>query len=172
MIEWMDRIPGAPHFLWSEVITGTDAQIVSRRSGLSLDPYAQKSIVQVAQVVERLRTIVGKPIRVTSGYRGAKVNGSQHEVGGALDVQVDGLSPIELVRIIRDSNLTGLRQVIAETLHGEQGVSVPMAKGSGAWVHIGIIQPSGCPVASWERPTSSAWLRSWVASDGSRVYRA
>jgi uncharacterized protein YcbK (DUF882 family) len=54
-------------------------------------------------MLEELRKEVGKPIKITSGYRCEKhnadvggVKNSQHTKGTAVDVQVDGMSPDEV----------------------------------------------------------------------------
>lgn len=63
--------------------------------------------LSLAQALEALRVKVGKPVTINSGYRcptrnravgGAK--GSQHLVGGAVDVAVDGYTGKELASIL------------------------------------------------------------------------
>lgn len=57
-------------------------------------------------VLEPLRQKLGKPLRVTSGYRSPKLNRliggakkSQHIEGKAADIQVDGMSTEELFQL-------------------------------------------------------------------------
>ncbi|SOD78426.1 D-Ala-D-Ala carboxypeptidase family metallohydrolase [Spirosoma fluviale] len=63
-------------------------------------------------ILEPLRTLVGKPIHVTSGFRNPIVNSlisgsstSQHMKGEAADIHVEGLTTQELFDIIRTSDL-------------------------------------------------------------------
>lgn len=57
-----------------------------------------------------IRIALGKPIKVTSGYRSKQLNKliggakkSQHIVGQAADIQVDGMSTEELFLFIKDN---------------------------------------------------------------------
>lgn len=84
----------------------------------------------VDNILQPLRTAIGKPIKVTSGYRSELVNrmiggagNSQHVSGQAADIQVDGMTNQEIIDKVRE---LGLRydQVIDEV------------KGNSSWVHI------------------------------------
>ena len=62
----------------------------------------------VQNVLDPLREAVGKPVKVTSGYRSPAVNKavggvatSQHVKGQAADVQVSGISPGKLIELMR-----------------------------------------------------------------------
>jgi hypothetical protein len=159
-----------PHFTWSELtirkgVAGADLD--------SLYSAARLNLIRLAEVLEVIRASVGKPLRVTSGYRhGDKF---QHGYGQAADIQADGLSPTYLLRFIRRLHNAGLfphqlRQVIAESLHGdEESVSEPMGEGSGQWVHIAIM---GLPGEKFSTPANSMWLSSWDPTNGDRVYRS
>lgn len=77
-------------------------------------------------VLQPLRDLLGKPVRVNSGYRCALLNslvgganGSQHRKGQAADIEVDGMTSLELFRVIVE-NLP-FDQVIEEF---------------GSWVHV------------------------------------
>lgn len=66
----------------------------------------------VVNVLQPLRDVLGKPIIVTSGYRSAQVNArvggvmtSQHSLGEAADIYVEGVTPLKLAEIIRDMRL-------------------------------------------------------------------
>jgi zinc D-Ala-D-Ala carboxypeptidase len=63
-------------------------------------------------VLEPLRTLVGKPINVQSGFRNPSVNSivggsatSQHKKGEAADINVEGMTPAELFELIKNSTL-------------------------------------------------------------------
>ena len=59
-------------------------------------------------VLEPVRAHFGKPVRINSGYRSPAVNkavgsspGSDHVKGAAADIEVDGVSNLEVARWIR-----------------------------------------------------------------------
>ena len=61
----------------------------------------------VADVLDPLRDAIGKPIRITSGFRSAEVNRlvdgaalSQHLRGEAVDLKVDGMRSSDVVALI------------------------------------------------------------------------
>jgi zinc D-Ala-D-Ala carboxypeptidase len=63
-------------------------------------------------ILEPLRTALGEPIHITSGYRCEKVNkkiggakNSQHVLGQAVDIHVKGLSIEDLYQFIRNLRL-------------------------------------------------------------------
>lgn len=85
------------------------------------------------KVLEPIRAHFGKPVRVNSGYRSPRVNAavgskstSQHMLGEAADIEIDGVSNADLAKWIRD-NLK-FDQVILEAYR-------PGVAGSG-WVHV------------------------------------
>lgn len=159
----------SPHFTWSELTTrrGVAGADLAR-----LTSSARASLVRLAEVLEVVRAEVGRPVRVTSAYRHSDPR--QHGQGQAADVQVDGLSPLELLAIVRRLHSSGrfphqLRQVIAESEHsGASSVGRPMASGSGVWLHLAIAGRKGEPFAD---PTSGAWLASYIVGD-ERIYRS
>ena len=60
-------------------------------------------------VLEPLRAHFGRPVRLSSGYRSARLNAqiggsqtSQHSKGEAADIEVDGVSNHEVAEYIRD----------------------------------------------------------------------
>ena len=85
------------------------------------------SLVEVAAGLERIRTKLGVPIRVTSGYRCPKLNDaihgvhhSAHEEGYAADFTAAGFgNPKEIVQTLAESGLE-FDQLIQE----------------GTWVHV------------------------------------
>ena len=63
-------------------------------------------------ILEPLRTLVGKSINIQSGFRNPTVNSlvggsvtSQHKKGQAADINVEGFTPSELFELIRNSTL-------------------------------------------------------------------
>ena len=93
-------------FSWAEL---TRSRAASR---LGLDntppPEAQAAMRRLVEVVlDPLRTALGRPVRVTSGFRTAAVNEavngsttSQHMRGEAVDIVVDGVSAEALAAFI------------------------------------------------------------------------
>jgi len=141
-----------PNFTLSELVTQGKPDRESRWDLVT--PHRLASLVTLASTLQAVRDIVRQPIRVTSGLRAG--NGkSQHHHGQAADVQIDGMSPLELLAIMHDRRLLlpGLRQVIAETTRGTGALRGPMGEGSGRWVHIAILGPG------FGR-TDNAWLTS------------
>ena len=75
-------------------------------------------------VLEPARMLLDKPMLINDGYRCPEVNKldggvptSQHQSGCAADFQVEGMTPKEVVAIIR--HLPIYDQLIAEYLNGE-----------------------------------------------------
>lgn len=168
MIDWSDRV--APSFRWSELVTGESDQIIgARRHALAADSAAVRAATQLAETLQWVRDLVGAPVRVTSGYRGPTRTGSQHDTGHAADIQVDGLTPLQLLGMLHaaaDHSPHPLRQCIAESLHTDAGsLSRPMAKGSGLWVHAAI------GTGEWARPSTRPWATSIAPTSGPRLYR-
>lgn len=100
-----------PHFTLQEM---TLSQIAVR-NGIQNIPNT-KQIANLTNlcvnILEPLRTMVGKPINVTSGFRNPIVNSlvsgsatSQHMKGEAADIHVEGLTTQQLFDIIRTSDL-------------------------------------------------------------------
>lgn len=86
-----------------------------------------------AHVLEPVRAHFGKPVRINSGYRSAKVNAavgskptSQHALGQAADIEIDGVSNAAVAIWIRDN--LAFDQVILENHKAGQPNS--------GWVHV------------------------------------
>ena len=106
----------SPHFSLDEMIRTT--------TGLPNQPgdreLANLQLLCV-KVLEPLRLILKKPVHVSSGFRSASVNkavsgvpSSHHVLGCAADIQVDGMSPDDVVSALR--SIPGIRwtQLIRE----------------------------------------------------------
>ena len=92
-------------------------------------------------ILEPLRDIVGKPIHINSAYRNAEVNRlvgskstSQHVLGCAADIVVDGITTDELLKAVIGSGLP-YDQVIRE---------YAKTNGTGGWVHVSVPNLKAC----------------------------
>ena len=107
------------------------------RLGLPNNPPAElmPNILKVCERLEQVREHFGKPVTVLSCYRSPAVNTavggsktSAHRFGLAADIEIEGVSNLELARWCRD-NIADYDQIIYE--FGEDG-----------WVHIGFTATS------------------------------
>lgn len=88
------------------------------------NPTHLLNIRKLAEGMEEVRALFGKPIRITSGYRNPRVNRavggvptSAHALGHAADFTVDGFTPLEVAKRIRDSGIK-FDQLILEGSRG------------------------------------------------------
>lgn len=120
---------------------------------------------RVCAVIEKIREIVGKPIYITSGIR-AGSGKSQHDHGQAADIQVWGMSPLDLMALVyqhRERMPHKLRECIAETTHADRAaLSAPMGDGLGGWFHLSIIGET-----VFSTPDSKPWSTHTAADGGS-----
>jgi len=99
----------------------------------NIDNTPNESVIanlkRLAKLLEQVRSLLNKPINVNSAYRSVELNAkaggksnSQHTIGCAADIRVNGMTPDEIVRTIKDSNIV-FDQLIREF---------------DSWVHISI----------------------------------
>lgn len=115
------------HFTLEELVASQVA--TRRRIDNRPGPVVLKNLYRVAELLEQVRELAGRPIVVSSGYRSQQLNAavggardSAHLQGLAADITAPGMSPRQLACVIRDSGLP-FDQLICE---------------GGAWVHIGL----------------------------------
>lgn len=115
-----------PHFSLSEF---TDSPTALRK-GISNLPTesAMINLQRVAETMEKVRNLLGRPVVISSGYRSPALNAavggarsSAHLTGLAADFTVPGMTPSEVAKAIANSNIE-FDQLIYE----------------GTWVHIGL----------------------------------
>lgn len=97
--------PGA-NFTWREFTRSSKATEL----GISNEPSTQHAAAIVAlckAVLDPLREALGRSVNITSGYRSPKLNAairgsstSQHMVGEAADIKVDGMPAEDLAAYI------------------------------------------------------------------------
>jgi len=87
------------------------------------------NLTRLAEFLETVRALLGKPILVDSGFRSPEVNHavgstsvSQHLRGCAADIRVPGMTPAEVVKAIYDADLP-YDQLILEL--GWTHISIP-----------------------------------------------
>lgn len=77
--------------------------------GSKMPDSVMTNMIELAEQLQILRDHIGKPIRITSGYRSKEYNrriggvrNSMHVIGKASDLVVTGMSSRELYAIIND----------------------------------------------------------------------
>ena len=120
------------NFSLEELIRSSTA----RRIGLDNipnDEHLKNLQVVVDEIAQPLRDHFGKPVRINSGYRSPALNNaiggskkSQHSKGEALDLEIDGVSNLEVADWITDN--CDYDQVILEFYNPAEGPN-------SGWVH-------------------------------------
>ena len=108
------------------------------RNGWDNTPNASEiaNLVRLAEMLEQVRSLLGKPIMINSAFRSKQVNdgvgskdSSQHRVGCAADIRVPGMNPDQVCRAIIESNIQ-FDQIIREFYNPETN--------AGGWTHISV----------------------------------
>lgn len=95
------------HFTWAEFERSRTAARLGIDNTVT-DPEHRGAIKHLClTVLDPLRAALGRPVRITSGYRSAALNdaiggaqNSQHMRGEAADIKVDGIAAEDLARRI------------------------------------------------------------------------
>ena len=97
------------------------------------DEHLKNLQVVVDEIAQPLRDHFGKPVRINSGYRSPALNDaiggskkSQHSKGEAIDLEIDGVSNMEVADWITEN--CDYDQVILEFYNPAEGLT-------GGWVH-------------------------------------
>lgn len=125
-----------PHFTLAELT----ASATARARGLdnTPGPEAIARLQHLAELLERVRTHLGVPIIITSGYRAPAVNQavgsvatSDHVQGRAADIVAPGYgTPLQIARSLAPLvSVLGIGQLIYEHVGGK------------AWVHVSTRVP-------------------------------
>lgn len=100
----------SPNFTLAELTVSEIAQ----RKGLNNDPPSDvlNNLQRLAEFLEGVRKVLGKPILINSAYRSLEVNqavggskNSQHMTGCAADIRVPGMTPDQVCRAIIQSDI-------------------------------------------------------------------
>jgi len=113
----------------------------------------------VNNVLDPFRALIGKPIRVNSGYRSPEVNSrisaasstSQHMEGRAVDFLIEGMEAEAIAQAFHESGLD-FDQLIWYT------------PGQGGHVHISYVHPSVRPNRNMMRKKDSSGYHTWTPS--------
>ena len=123
----------SPHFTLEEMVASSTA----KEKGIdnSPTPDVLEHLKVLATALEAVRTLVGRSVHISSGYRCIQLNklvggasSSAHTLGYAADISVDGYTPKQLCEVIRDS---GIRY--------DQLIEEYYTEGhAGGWCHISV----------------------------------
>jgi hypothetical protein len=138
------------HFTYREL---TESDQAARLNINNTPPvFAVENLKRLCAILEDVRHTVGKPIKVTSGYRCPTLNSvigskgtSQHVLGCAADIKVEDVTPDELMKAIIGAGIK-FDQLIREF---------------DRWVHISV------PNTSTEKPRHSMLI---IDHSGTRPY--
>ena len=106
------------HFSLDELTASETAA----RNGWDNSPNLNElsNLKRLAEFLEKVRAVLGKPIIINSAFRSKLVNdavgsrdSSQHRVGCAADIRVPGMTPDEVVKAVIAADI-GYDQVIRE----------------------------------------------------------
>lgn len=121
-----------PHFTLQELTQSETAL----RNGWENKPDANEinNLTRLAELLEQVRKVLNKPILINSAYRSKKVNdavgskdSSQHRIGCAADIRVPGMTPDQVCRAIKESDIQ-FDQLIREF---------------DSWTHISVTNHAG-----------------------------
>jgi hypothetical protein len=110
---------------------------LAARNGWDNSPSPQEleNLKRLADMLEQVRALLGKPIVINSAFRSKQVNdavgskdSSQHRIGCAADIRVVGMTPDEVCKAIIASDIQ-YDQIIREFYDPEKG---------GGWTHISV----------------------------------
>lgn len=127
------------HFTLEELTVSDTA----KQKGLNNTPKGEalENLIRLAEFLEDVRALFGKPITINSAYRGPEVNAavggakkSDHMDGRAADIRVKDVSVDEVVHAIIGSDLP-YDKVIKEFADSK----------TGGWTHLSIAEKGAVP---------------------------
>lgn len=119
------------HFTLAELVASSTAR--ARGIDNTPPPELVPRLVRTAEMLERIRSTLGVPVTVTSGYRNRAVNAavggvtsSDHTQGHAADIVAPGYgTPYQIARSLAPLvSVLGIGQLILEGVKGKQWVHV------------------------------------------------
>lgn len=137
----------SPNFTLEELTATSHRQFDNTPTATALT-----NLTRLAGLLEKVRTVIGKPILINSGYRSKQVNDSvgssdksQHLLGCAADFRVVGMTPDEVVKAVISAGLP-YDQIIREF---------------NSWVHISVAN------SYYDKPRNQALI---IDKSGTRIY--
>ena len=116
------------HFTLEELIYSSTA--IVRRIYNTPSPEIIKNLTTLAISLEAIRALLGKPIKISSGYRCPALNEavggaatSFHTLGLACDFKVVGMTPYEVCMALKDSGIV-YDQLVCEPSWTHFGISL------------------------------------------------
>lgn len=101
----------------AKITTNFSLEEFNCKDGSAMPNDVMINIIKLAKNLQMLRDAIGKTISITSGYRSpeynAKIKGakfSQHINGTAADIQVKGVTPKEVAKVIEGLIASGKMQ--------------------------------------------------------------
>ena len=101
----------------AKITTNFSLEEFNCKDGSAMPNDVMINIIKLAKNLQVLRDAIGKTISITSGYRSpeynAKIKGakfSQHIKGTAADIQVKGVTPKEVAKVIEGLIASGKMQ--------------------------------------------------------------
>jgi hypothetical protein len=134
------------HFTLEELVYSD----IAKRHSLDNNPdkFIISNLTRTAELLENVRALFDKPIRINSAYRSITVNSllgskptSQHCIGCAADIRIDGLTPDQIIKKIIKSDIQ-YDQLIRE-FDSWVHISVPNGEGYIARKNALIIDKTG-----------------------------
>jgi hypothetical protein len=124
----------SPHFTLEELTASSKAK------ALKIDntptPEILENLKALALALEMIRSVCGKPLKISSGYRSPALNKavggsktSMHSQGLAADFTVSGLTPRQICEKIVAAGIR-VDQLILE--------NISPSNPDGVWVHVGL----------------------------------
>ena len=124
----------SPHFTLEELTASNKAKALKIDNTPS--PEILENLKALSLALEMIRSVCGKPLKISSGYRCPALNKaiggsstSAHTLGYAADFTADGLTPRQICEKIVAAGLP-FDQIIMENISAENP--------DGVWVHYGI----------------------------------
>lgn len=117
------------HFTLEELIYSSTA--IVRKIDNTPSPEIIKNLTTLAISLEAIRALLGKPVKISSGYRclalnealGSASKTSAHMQGRAADIKVVGMTPYEVCTALKDSGIV-YDQLICEPSWTHFGISL------------------------------------------------
>lgn len=125
----------SPHFTLKELLI-TDHKDLASNQEKDVKPYLNNLYILCNYILEPIRAYYGKPVTVTSGFRGDTLNKrvggsktSQHCFGEAADILVKDKTVDEVFNDIKSGKINIIyRQLIKEKINGKFWNHIAMVK--------------------------------------------